>query len=206
MPWEFYPIIITEEFNQAMRSSHIVIMYLLFLKTSFLVGERQEKKFEPDVNSPATLLGDPAPPLKVYTLNLDLPEHERWVPIVKNYAKYTPDITKAVSQMVSPKIFNLATTISQWIIKYLPQNYAREIDGVAEGMNMTLGEAVLLNIWYDVSTYCTSIIVEDENENIYHGRNLDYDFKEILGNLSFTVEFKRKGIVCSFLFNALESA
>ncbi len=37
-----------------------------------------------------------------------------------------------------------------------------------------LGEIVLYNIFYEVSSYCTSIVGQDQNGNIFHGRNLDF--------------------------------
>ncbi len=37
-----------------------------------------------------------------------------------------------------------------------------------------LGEIVLYNIFYEIFTLCTSIVAEDENGNILHGRNLDF--------------------------------
>jgi len=37
-----------------------------------------------------------------------------------------------------------------------------------------LGEIVLYNIFYEVSSYCTSVVGQDQNGNIFHGRNLDF--------------------------------
>jgi acid ceramidase len=37
-----------------------------------------------------------------------------------------------------------------------------------------LGEVVLYNIFYEVSSLCTSIVGQDQNGNILHGRNLDF--------------------------------
>lgn len=37
-----------------------------------------------------------------------------------------------------------------------------------------LGEIVLYNIFYEVASYCTSIVGQDQNGNIFHGRNLDF--------------------------------
>ncbi len=37
-----------------------------------------------------------------------------------------------------------------------------------------LGEVVLYNIFYEVSSLCTSIVGQDQNGNIFHGRNLDF--------------------------------
>ena len=38
----------------------------------------------------------------------------------------------------------------------------------------SLGEIVLYNIFYEIFTLCTSIVAQDQNGNILHGRNLDF--------------------------------
>ena len=37
-----------------------------------------------------------------------------------------------------------------------------------------LGEIVLYNIFYEIFTMCTSIVAQDQNGKILHGRNLDF--------------------------------
>jgi acid ceramidase len=41
-------------------------------------------------------------------------------------------------------------------------------------INFYLGEIVLYNIFYEIFTLCTSIVAQDDNGNILHGRNLDF--------------------------------
>lgn len=37
-----------------------------------------------------------------------------------------------------------------------------------------LGEIVLYNIFYEVSSLCTSVVAEDQNGKVIHGRSLDF--------------------------------
>ncbi len=46
--------------------------------------------------------------------------------------------------------------------------------GVAAAANMDVGEVFLYNIFYEVSSLCTSIVAQDDNGNVYHARNLDF--------------------------------
>ena len=39
---------------------------------------------------------------------------------------------------------------------------------------LSLGEIVLYNIFYEVSTACTSIIGQTDNGQLFHARNLDF--------------------------------
>ncbi|XP_073397278.1 N-acylethanolamine-hydrolyzing acid amidase-like isoform X2 [Dendrobates tinctorius] len=40
-----------------------------------------------------------------------------------------------------------------------------------------------------VLEFCTSIIAQDDKGNVYHGRNLDYDFPDILRKLTMDLDF-----------------
>uniref|UniRef100_A0A671LJ48 Acid ceramidase n=1 Tax=Sinocyclocheilus anshuiensis TaxID=1608454 RepID=A0A671LJ48_9TELE len=65
-----------------------------------------------------------------------------------------------------------------------------------------LGEITLFNIFYEVFTVCTSIVAEDFNGNIYHGRNLDFGL--FMGwdrqNKTWTLTEKLKPLVVNVNF------
>lgn len=42
---------------------------------------------------------------------------------------------------------------------------------------------------------CTSIVAQNTGDQIWHGRNLDYDFEKILRNLTIIVDFKKNNEV-----------
>ena len=49
--------------------------------------------------------------------------------------------------------------------------------------------------------FCTSIVAQDEKGQIWHARNLDYKFADILRNITIQVHFQRQGKVSEiFLF------
>ena len=56
----------------------------------------------------------------------------------------------------------------------LPSPYKEEIIGISNATGINLGEIVLYNIFYEIFTLCTSIVGEDQNGNMIHGRNLDF--------------------------------
>lgn len=45
------------------------------------------------------------------------------------------------------------------------------------------------------SSFCTSIVAQDYKGNIYHGRNLDYAFGDILRKITIDVQFIKNGQV-----------
>ena len=127
------------------------------------------------------------------TINLDLPAEERWVEALKPYAKYAPIAIKALKTKIPPTVFPLAEKLATIIDKHFPEPYPDEMRGVAKAWNVSFADVILLNIAYDLTAYCTSIVAQDTKGNIVHGRNLDYQFSEMFRNLTFMVDFQRKG-------------
>lgn len=56
----------------------------------------------------------------------------------------------------------------------LPSPFREELQGISEISGIPLGEIVLYNVFYELFTVCTSVIVEDEEGRMYHARNLDF--------------------------------
>ncbi|KAK3514669.1 hypothetical protein QTP70_021575, partial [Hemibagrus guttatus] len=57
-----------------------------------------------------------------------------------------------------------------------------------------ISDILLLNFAYEVSVFCTSIVAQGTNGNIYHGRNLDYPHS-VLKNVTINVQFIKNGEV-----------
>ena len=55
--------------------------------------------------------------------------------------------------------------------------------GIAQAGNMTVSDIVMFNVFYEIFTFCTSIVAEDPNGKLYHVRNLD--FGVFMGLVSF---------------------
>ena len=128
-----------------------------------------------------------------YTIDLDLPPEERWVNVSKTFMKYAPQIAADIRNKIPQEVMFLAELIALHLEKHLPDPYPSEIKGVAKGLNLSVIDALLLNLMYDMTAYCTSIVAEDKQGNIFHGRNLDYGFSDTLRNITFMSNFKSKG-------------
>jgi len=79
------------------------------------------------------------------------------------------------------------------------QHWREEIDAIAKLAGFDFGFVFFLNFMYETQAYCTSIITQDSDGLIIHGRNLDYDFTSYLDNLSGDAEFYKNG---TLLFKA----
>uniref|UniRef100_A0A674BTM5 Acid ceramidase n=1 Tax=Salmo trutta TaxID=8032 RepID=A0A674BTM5_SALTR len=93
-----------------------------------------------------------------YTIDLDLPPSERWKLIITD---------KKAEVRVLHVLFPL-------IVDTLPYPFNEEIKGIATSSGVPLGEVVLYNIFYEIFTVCTSLVAEDSNGNLIHGRNMDF--------------------------------
>ncbi|KAM9329674.1 N-acylethanolamine-hydrolyzing acid amidase-like [Gastrophryne carolinensis] len=79
------------------------------------------------------------------------------------------------------------------LIFLVGEPYAGEIKGIAKTLGVSAGDIMALNLCYEATAFCTSIVAQDKKGNIYHGRNLDYNFNDILRNLTLDVDFIRNG-------------
>ena len=80
---------------------------------------------------------------------------------------------------------------------FVPQEFGLEIQGCAAALGIPYGWATLMNLGYELSDACTSIVAQTPSGDILHGRNLDFwagmGFTDSLKNMTFTAEFQRGG-------------
>ncbi|XP_053657432.2 acid ceramidase isoform X1 [Cherax quadricarinatus] len=114
----------------------------------------------------------------VYTINLDLPPQERWIKLLTEKKKpmlgLIDDVRNLTISLLGEKLFSIINNNLDKIASTLPYPYNEEMAGIAKATGLPLSEVTLYNIFYEVFTFCTSIIVQDTSGNLYHGRNLDF--------------------------------
>jgi len=82
------------------------------------------------------------------------------------------------------------------ILEAYPQEYKEELLGAYDtlielgfGQNITMGELVVLQLYYELNPFCTATLVNDpETGGILHGRNMDYSLPG-LSNITVTFTF-----------------
>jgi len=130
-------------------------------------------------------LSDQYPPkpdrfLPTYVINLDAPPIERWKDVATVYKKQINDLLVYVKTYINETLPELAFLIKLIDTKLpamtdtLPAPYGDEMKGISQVTGLPLGEIVLYNIFYEVSSMCTSVVCQDQNGNIFHGRDLDF--------------------------------
>lgn len=140
-------------------------------------------------------------PAPRYVINLDLAAQDRWTHVIPDYKADFQSLLKQIKKMLPPEVVDLASLIGDDVEKYVPYPYSLEMVGVAVAGDVALGEVLLGNMLYEVTAFnsskldkaCTSIVAEAVNGTIYHGRNLDYTFTEVLRNMTIIAEFQSGG-------------
>lgn len=131
-----------------------------------------------------------------YNVSLDLPPEQRWKEIISQYnetfLKETMKFiyTSSVPKWVRAILFPLAEVDLIFLVR---EPYAGEIRGIARTLDISVGYVLAVNLAYEATAYCTSIVAQDIKGNIYHGRNLDYPLIDVLKNLTMDLDFIQKG-------------
>jgi len=134
-----------------------------------------------------------------YIINLDLAPDQRLAEICSNttYQNVTQYLINTMDQLLpgnGATLNLLGQALNEF---YFPQEFAAEIKGCAEILNVPYGWATLLNLGYEVSDACTSIVAQTDDGKIYHARNLDFGdgmgFTDSLKELVYQAEYQQGG-------------
>ena len=114
-------------------------------------------------------------------VNLDLDPEQRWAELVTPAApqiKAMIDAFKAEGGAITEALFALLEKAfdgdAKKLLAAMPQPYAGEIAGIEAATNISALDLFVVNIMYEVSGACTSIVAQDASGHILHGRNLDF--------------------------------
>ncbi|KAL4233366.1 hypothetical protein ACF0H5_008048 [Mactra antiquata] len=128
-----------------------------------------------------------------YIVNLDIPAEKRWSHVVSEHRDFVLTVHKIMKSMVPKEIFPLVEFIAAEINNFIEQPYADEMKGIAKTLDCNVGDVVLATLIYDIASYCTSIVTQDSYGQIWHARNLDYSFTDLLKNITVEVDFQSNG-------------
>ncbi|XP_076321003.1 acid ceramidase-like [Tachypleus tridentatus] len=113
-----------------------------------------------------------------YVINLDLPPEQRWTKLVAENKQELYNLLAAIKNLTNVvfhgKLFILIDKYMPLIVNTLPYPFGEEIEGIANVTGIPVGEVALFNLFYEIFTVCTSVVVEDTSGVLYHARNLDF--------------------------------
>ncbi|XP_068134759.1 acid ceramidase [Hyperolius riggenbachi] len=117
--------------------------------------------------------------VKWYTVSLDLPPSERWKQLINEKKEPLSAMIQQIKNLVisifkSQKLIDLVDKKLPSVIGTLPPPFGEELKGVADAAGIPLGEIMVFNLFYEIFTVCTSLVVQDPSGKLIHARNLDF--------------------------------
>lgn len=133
-------------------------------------------------------------PLDIPTFSIDLDRHplDRWTDIIPHFIEPMQQFNVEIRAQLPQAYIDIAEIIAQRLDKHVPQPYHDELYSIARAISMPIADILLVNLVYELRSFCTSLLVHTINGTILHGRNLDFDLNtELLRRLTFHGKFIR---------------
>lgn len=131
-----------------------------------------------------------------YVIDLDLPPSVRWKHICSN-STYKTNMQLLIAGLadILPKSFlDIGIALN---LLYFPPEYAAEIRGCADEMGIEYGWLTIVNLGYEATDACTSILAQTNDNKILHVRNMDFWdgiwLTNHLKNLALQAEYQKGG-------------
>lgn len=126
-------------------------------------------------------------------VNLDLPPEERWQ-FLKLYKNEVIELLECyISDFAGADI--IFDAINEYKDLLVPNEYLREIDGIAAICDFSSNEILVANLYYDLLKFylgCTAFAVYNGREML-HSRNLDWHTEnDLLSKNSIVFDFQKK--------------
>ena len=166
------------------------------------------------------------PPVRWFDVDLDVPPEKRWGHVIEQFIEPLKGLDAQMDILLTTQIRSFLGSFDPTKIFFhshlfffffwrlgtaLPKPVFAELDGMAtvaapEGLN--LYAIIKLNLFYEMTTGCTSIVArKPENNRLIHARNLDFGaglgtwnrtteqwpFSESLRRLTINARFRRNG-------------
>ncbi|KAI1705710.1 linear amide c-N hydrolase, choloylglycine hydrolase family domain-containing protein [Ditylenchus destructor] len=113
------------------------------------------------------------------TVDLDLPPKLRFQKAYGPFAEDTREVIGIVKSFIRSLLGQFTVKMVEKLMtkahaELFPSPYKEEIEGIAEATGVSVGDLAMLNIFYELSRFCTSIVAEADDGRLYHARNLDF--------------------------------
>ncbi|KAL4473841.1 hypothetical protein ABPG74_022705 [Tetrahymena malaccensis] len=124
-----------------------------------------------------------------YIVNMDLSYKERWREIITNYKSPIQVFINYLESSDAVRKFEQAFPL------YSDPNFLSELQAISDLANVTFSGIQLVSQMYEIlgAVGCTSILARSPDGSIVHGRNLDYNYSQLISPLLANIEFQRNG-------------
>lgn len=118
-----------------------------------------------------------------FVVNLDVSPKLRWQHIIRLYMDQFREVEKRIESMINdivgqwagPMLEKVLSTVMSGITRLGLVYYGEELKGFAQETGIPLGKLVLIQFVYECFACCTSIVCQDEQNQIpMHIRTMDW--------------------------------
>jgi len=131
---------------------------------------------------------------RVYDIDLNASFRDRWAPILNDYGN---DLKAFIDHLglddKAKQVLALLDKVDYPIIEAYNKEFAQEVKAISDYLGLSFTEVTALNFIYDITAQCTSTVVQDPQGNVFHSRNLDFDYAPLLANIVFHGRYFRDG-------------
>jgi len=128
-------------------------------------------------------------------IDLDLPPRKRFLEVGKHFREDMIAVGNELIPLIPKPVFELFDVL-HWLWFVLNHERYQELQGMVDAIdnkNVTISRMVLVNVFYEVKSWCTSIVAQQEDGTIIHGRNMDFHLTGPLRNMTYRAEFWKDG-------------
>ena len=137
--------------------------------------------------------------LPKYRVDLDQPPGVRWNDVMKDKRAAAHKTITSLFALLPEEVHTEVDKLVLHVEERLPVWAREEMQGIAAALNVTFGDILLVNFFFEITPFCTSVIARSSSTgHLYHARNLDFgfgmpSFSENLRDLAMDVEFIKGG-------------
>jgi N-acylethanolamine-hydrolysing acid amidase len=133
---------------------------------------------------------------KEYIVHLDGDPQHMWDQVCRDYKEKILNVEKHIDEMVNKGTLSLglfkSITISFGVLaRFNMITFSQELRGISRELGIHVGKVVALQLVYEASTCCTSIVV-DNGINLMLARTMDWDMPS-LKDLTIDIDFRMRG-------------
>ena len=137
-------------------------------------------------------------PLEKFVVNLDDPPRLRWKNVMLGNKEGALSTMSYLFKSLPDGLHAEVDALMVDAEARFPEWAKEEMLGVADVLNVTFGDVALVNLFFEITPFCTSIVSQSASGRVYHGRNMDFGLamptlSENLRDIAVDVEFRKAG-------------
>jgi hypothetical protein len=152
-----------------------VLVVSLISGGASLAPRRRAVNLEVTTTNPHPSGRDDGTFLERFRVDLDDPPRERWKHVMTAYRESARATISSLFSSLPETVHDEVDALVSNAEARLPAWAREEMLGVAEALNVTYGDVVIVNLFFEITPFCTSIVSQNAvTGKIYHSRNMDF--------------------------------